>query len=185
MLAAPSDRVLLADAAALGLLDAGWETRIEDLQVEYTRLFAAPGLDAIPVHQSVYTDVLRIEPAAAEALDDGIKFSGGEFHGYLGGESCGELRRWYAAYGFEPPATEMPDHIAVELDFLAHLLDAQAAAMETGAADQAGAWGALAREFFERFPQRWLDAFAGKVAANAVSVFYGRVGAYLQDAALC
>jgi TorA maturation chaperone TorD len=161
LFAAPPDAVLLADAETLGLLDPGWESRLEAIQVEFTRLFAAPGPDVIPVHQSVYTDVLRIEPAEAGSLICGASFSGGEYPGYLGGESCAALRRSYAAAGFEPPATEMPDHIAVELEFLAHLLLTDP--------DNAAAWQ-------QRFLSRWADSFAAKVAANPVSEFYRRVG---------
>jgi TorA maturation chaperone TorD len=167
LLAAPPDAALLADAEAVGLLEAGWESRLEAIQVEFTRLFAAPGPNAIPVHQSVYTDVLRIEPAEAGSLICGASFSGGEYPGYLGGETCAELRRCYAAAGFEPPATEMPDHIAVELDFLAHLLLTDP--------DSASAWQ-------PRFLGRWAKSFAAKVAANPVSEFYRRVGRRLDEA---
>lgn len=178
LLAAPPDAPLLADAETLGLLEAGWESRIEEIQVEFTRLFSAPGPDAIRVHQSAYTDTLRIEPAEAGSLICGASFSGGEYPGYLGGQSCAELRRYYAAAGFESPPTEMPDHIAVELNFLAHLLLAEA-----GDPDNAQFWSEQREQFRAQFLDRWLPAFAEKVAANRVSELYRRVAQPLREMA--
>lgn len=168
LLAAPPDAELLADAETLGLIDAGWEDRLEQIQVEFTRLFSAPGPDAIPVHQSVYTDVLRIEPAEPATQSCGAAFSGGEFAGYLGGPCCAELRRCYAAAGYRPRPDEMPDHIAVELDFMAHLLLASAEAAE---------------DFRARFLDRWVEVFVQRVRANTVSDFYRRVVGELLDLA--
>jgi TorA maturation chaperone TorD len=181
LLAAPPDKWLLADAETVGLLEAGWELRIDAIQVEFSRLFSVPGPDAIAVHQSTYTDVLRIKPAEAGTLVCGALFAGGEYPGYLGGPSCQEARRCYAASGFEPPAQEMPDHIAVQLDFLAYLFLAEAQAIAEQRWHDASAWRDRREQFRAQFLGRWLDSFAREVAANLLSEFYRRVGQRLRE----
>lgn len=145
---------------------------LEALQVEYARLFSAPGPDAVSVHQSCYTDVLRIEASSPDPTGCGLAFPGGEFRGYLSGESCSELRRWYAEAGFKPSAEQMPDHIAVELEFAAHLESSEAACLAAGLAEDARAFRELRRDFQERFLGRWLGEFARRMLAAAAEPLY-------------
>ena len=181
LLAAPPDAVLLEDVRSLGWTGPEDAAALEDLQVEYTRLFSAPGPAAVPAHQSIYTDVLRLRASEPAANSCGA-FPGGEFKGYLGGESCSEAGRWYAAAGFRPrdPAPAMADHISTQLDFLAHLywLEAQARSRP----EDARYARELRGEFFSRFTGRWAAAFCAKIATNDVSDFYRSVGRILSIA---
>ena len=183
LLSSPPDTALLEDLLRLGWIRSGEGPALEDLQVEFTRLFSAPGPDTVAPHQSVYTDLLRIESLGPDGLDCGLSFPGGQFRGYLGGESCSEVKRWYDAAHFNPedipPA--MADHIATQLAFLAHLYLAEAQALESGELDEAKAFEALSNEFYHRFLDRWMATFGGKLASNRVSKFYGRIGCTLLE----
>ena len=185
LLASPPDTAALADAEAVGLIDPGWRPRVEEIQVEFSRLFSTPGVEAISPHQSVYTDVLRVEPHAAETADCGSSFVGGEFRGFLGGESCTAARRWYEAAGFRPAdqSPAMADHVSNELDFVAHLYAAEAAVLQSGEATDARAFRRLRVEFCRQFLSRWFETFGKKVAVNDVSIFYRRIGRRLVELA--
>jgi len=185
LLAAPPDAAALADAQTVGLLDAGWQPRLEQIQVEYTRLFSAPGPEAIAAHQSVYTDTLEMEPSPADPTGCGMSFPGGAFQGYLGGKSCAEAARWYREAGFRPSEEfyQMADHISVQLDFLAYLYGAEARALDGDDAEEARAWRGIRDDFRAAFLGRWLEAFAQKAAANEVSDFYARLGRRLSELA--
>jgi len=185
LLASPPDASTLEDAEALGLVDAGWRQRLEEIEVEFSRLFSVPGPEAVLPHQSVYTDVLRVEASAPDASGCFQTFSGGEYRGYVGGESCGEARRWYAAVGFRPwdPSPGMADHVSSQLAFVAHLYAAEASALESGAAADAAALRALRENFCRRFLDRWLGLFGRRVMVDRVSSLYRRVGRRLVEIA--
>lgn len=176
MLAAPPDSAILEDAAAAGFIDEDWRKihSVDDIQMEYTRLFSAPGADAIASHQSVYTDTLEIESTPPDPTGCGMSFPGGQFSGYLGGKSCAEATRWYQEAGFQPSTdfNHMADHISVELDFMAYLFLAQARALEAGLEEDAQSYRELRDEFYGCFLGKWLKIFLQKVAANKVSAFY-------------
>lgn len=174
LLAAPPVAALLADAHRVGLVEDGWEARIEQYLVEYTRLFSCPGPSYIPVNQSVYTDILKMEPSAPDPSGCGMAFPGGELRGYLGGTSCPALVRWYAEVAFTAyeGARQMPDHISVELDFAAHLCFAEAHALDIEAWDEAAAYHGLAEGFWQSFLDRWLESFSHRLSVNTVSELY-------------
>ncbi|MBI2839011.1 MAG: molecular chaperone TorD family protein [Acidobacteria bacterium] len=183
LLGAPPDAALLADAHAVGLVEDGWEARVEQYRVEYTRLFSCPGPNFIPVNQSVYTDILKMEPSAPDPSGCGMAFPGGELRGYLGGTSCPALVRWYteAAFTAYDGARQMPDHISLELDFAAHLCLAEAHALVIEAQDEAAAYRDLLFKFRQNFLELWLASFSQCVASNSVSSLYRRVGARLLE----
>jgi len=139
---------------------------VDDVAVEFTRLFSAPPSVVSP-YQSVYTDVLTME--SGPSIDDGCgaAFPGGEFRGYLGGPSIADLNIWYREAGFKAPDGELSDHISVELAFMAHLMYAEAATIKRVDEEGAVAWAQLRVNFFERFLGRWLRVFAERLSAAA------------------
>jgi TorA maturation chaperone TorD len=184
LLAVPPDAALLEDVRALGWIEPSEVSDLENLQVEFTRLFSAPGPDAVAAYQSIYTDVLRMQASGPDTNGCIAAFPGGEFRGYLGGESCSQVRHCYKAAGFAPqdPAPAMADHISTQLAFLAHLHLAQAQALADGGSDEARAWGELRAEFYTRFLGRWVNAFGEKLASSKASRFYARLGRLLLTA---
>ena len=82
--------------------------------------------------------------------------------GTLMGESTVRLRKLYASYGWQ--TDEMPDHIAVELEFLALL----ASLGQDGALEED-------RQFIRDHLKLWAPAFLDRVGKNDRSGFYQAV----------
>ncbi len=123
------------------------------LRLEYTRLFIGPHALPAPPYESVYR-----EPQWG-----------------VMGETTLAVQHAYEAAGLtlDPGTRELPDHVAAELEFLAQLSEAQAAAWSV--ADEVGAVGWLGHEhaFLEQHLGGWLPAFAARVVAAAAPFYCG------------
>ncbi|MBI4004428.1 MAG: molecular chaperone TorD family protein [Candidatus Omnitrophica bacterium] len=124
--------------------DATWPQQVEAIAVEYARLFAVPGEQAVHPYESVYCDPLTIDASTAcsayfepEPQPEGLT-------GFLYGPSTRSVSEVYQRAGFElnPSLHELPDHLAIELEFMGQLL-------ARGAQDQA-------RNFFTQHLGRWV-----------------------------
>ncbi|HKZ63581.1 MAG TPA: molecular chaperone TorD family protein [Thermoplasmata archaeon] len=112
---------------------------------EYHRLFMGPGRPPAPPFESVYRGGLVFGPAARDFLL--------------------ELRR----DGLEPvPDFRLPpDHISLELEYLAHLECRAVTARAEGRPDDAAHWDGRAREFVDRHLARWIPDFRRRLDAAA------------------
>lgn len=112
---------------------------------EYHRLFLGPGRPVAPPFESVYRDGTILGPAAQSFLR--------------------ELRE----AGMEPPEdSRLPaDHVALELEYLAHLLLGAEEARGAGRWEAAGALSDRARGFVEDRLAGWLPAFLGRLERGA------------------
>lgn len=74
-----------------------------------------------------------------------------------------EIRRWYAHYGLQAPnwRRQADDHLAHQLEFIAHLL---AHPLEHGPKDAAA--------FMDHHVLRWIEPFAARVASRCQTRFY-------------
>lgn len=124
----------------------------QELAVEFSNLFLLPGRLISP-HESV-------------------QLTGGS--GLLRGPETARVQAYYAAVGFEiDPATPMePDHVSVELEFLAHLAGEEACAWEVGDSDTACDALHYQQDFLERHPGRWIVDFLHKVENRSNGPFY-------------
>lgn len=113
--------------------------------------------------------------AAAEASSEGRE---GAFHAVFGpggpapprevsyhdtlelGSVMGDLASQYEAFGYRPATVETPDHVAVEVGFLAYLALKEAYARASGAEEQA----ALVRRAADRFRAGHLAVMARPLA---------------------
>ncbi len=102
------------------------EQFLEDVQVEYTRLFinAVPHVVA-PPYGSIFID------------------------GGLNGVTADRTREYYREHGFDITSNEFPDHIVTELDFMALLEEGQAGSSEEFLAR-------LFRPWFDKFKKQVL-----------------------------
>ncbi|NOX72415.1 MAG: molecular chaperone TorD family protein [Alphaproteobacteria bacterium] len=124
----------------------------EELAVEFTRLFLGPGKHISP-HESVQ-------------LPDGS--------GTLWGKESVLVKRFIEAAGFdyERDFNGIPDHISVELDFLALLTEAEAGnwkAGDTGSGVNVLDWQG---DFVARHAGKWMPGFCAKVEKAARLPFY-------------
>ncbi len=125
---------------------------LEDLAIEYTRLFLGPGR--------------HVRPYAATYLDG------------PGASLCGPSAIWArdfmeaAGFALAPGHRNLPDHVSVELEFMARMAAREAEALEAGDAATARQFRNIQRDFLENHLGRWLPRFCGHAAEHAELSFY-------------
>ncbi len=124
---------------------------LEQLAVEFTALFLGPGGHISP-HESVQI----------------------EQHGGYWGDATTAVRRFITETGIEYNAdyNGIPDHISVELEFLAELARREGLAWAREDAVAAGNCLAYQRDFLEEHLGRWIDKFCSRVVETAEMSFY-------------
>jgi len=125
---------------------------LEDLAVEYTRLFLGPGK--------------HVQPYAAIYL------------GGAGASLCGPATVWArdfmerAGFTLTPEHHGLPDHVSVELAFMAGMAEREARAIEGSDLEAAAECRWIQKEFLQNHLGRWLPEFCGHAAAHAELTFY-------------
>jgi len=149
---------LAEHAARLGATFAA--ASLEDLLVDYTRLFVGAPQALAKRYASVW---LTDEP---ELMQD----------------SAMELLRLYEQGGFEvdPEFRDLPDHVAVELEFLYLLTYQQNHAVATGDAAALQAVAVLRTAFLIGHLGRWLGRFILAVHDHAQCAFYQELAEFTE-----
>ena len=125
---------------------------LEDLAVEYTRLFLGPGK--------------HVHPYAATYL------------GGAGASLCGPTTVWArdfmerAGFTLMPEHHGLPDHVGVELEFMAGMAEREARAIEGSDLEAAAECRWIQKEFLQNHLGRWLPEFCGHAAEHAELTFY-------------
>jgi len=140
--------------------DPQWPQQAEAIAVEYARLFAVPGKQAVHPYESVYRDTLSIDTSTACSAYFGNQRPIIGLPGFIGGPSASAIARTYAEAGFEsdPAAHELPDHLSIELEFMGRLL-------ERGDVEHATV-------FFQEHLGRWVFRCLTEIRQKASSSFY-------------
>ena len=146
----------LAETATTGELasvvgDVG-SVDLHDLRAEYTRLFVGPAGPPCPPYESVYRD--------GEDPDE---------FGPVNGPTTMAVRRWYVEFGVRPAEgyTDLPDHIATELEFAAYLA-------EQGRDERLD-------QFLDEHLRVWTDEFLSMVEDETRSAFYASLAATTRE----
>jgi putative dimethyl sulfoxide reductase chaperone len=118
---------------------AGEQAPLESLAVEHARLFIGPFHLAAPPYGSFYVDDAKT----------------------VMGESTGKVAAFYGSCGLHlaDDFHELPDHIAVELEFLSFLAHRQRESAAAGDSGEANRFTGLQRSFLDRFLLPWLPPF--------------------------
>lgn len=126
---------------------------IEDLAVEYARLFLGPGPHIAP-YASVY---LGAEGAG------------------LWGPATVWVKRFIRDAGFEysDGYRDLPDHISVELEFMGEMTAREASALENRDPDEAKRIREIETEFLADHLAIWAPLFCEKTASAAEGKFFG------------
>ncbi len=132
---------------------------LEALAVDYAGLFLGPG-PHVPPYESVF-----VGPDA------------GDGQGSLCGEPAVRMRRLAEEEGLEisPELTAIPDHLAVELEYMQRLASAEAEQWLAGDHAAAAAIREKQRVFLDEHLGRWLPAFVSRVAEASRSSFYRKM----------
>lgn len=140
-----------AQYAADANLAAG-NNSLEALAVEHARLFIGPFQLIAPPYGSIYLD------DAKTVMGDSTARVGAFYH------NCGLT----LAEDFH----ELPDHFAVELEFISFLAFKQREAEASGDTGEAARIVSLQREFLGRFLMPWLEPFTSAVISDGEAPFY-------------
>jgi TorA maturation chaperone TorD len=125
---------------------------LQTLLVDYTRLFLGPLHALAPPYGSTWLQM----PALAE------------------GNPPPAVLDLYSEGGFDIDAefSELPDHVAVELEFLYLLTFNKQVAAASNKADEVAAIECLQRRLFDEHLGVWITPFAAAVKAGAATAFY-------------
>ncbi len=143
-------------AAGSAVAEGEPDAALAALAVEHARLFTGPGRPAVRCYATQY-----LEPA-----DDRP--------GRLNGAAAAYAAAAYAAEGVAAADAqpELPDHVAVELEFLYHLCRSEEAAWERDAADDALRLRRSLDAFLREHAARFFGEFAAAVHAAAPARLY-------------
>ena len=124
----------------------------EDLRVEYAKLFAGPFELLAPPYGSVY-------------LDDGRRVMG---------DSTMEVIAMYENEGLarSDEFKDLPDHIAVEMEFVSYMIYKEREAMEKSDLDTARKYVDKQEAFLNAFVRPWVPQFCEKIKESTDNGFY-------------
>lgn len=137
-------------AAAMG--DALEGSSDNEPALEYARLFVGPFELKAPPYGSVYMDKDR----------------------KVMGDSTVEVMNLYREAGLavSDDFTELPDHIAVELEFMYYLIFKETEALEKSETDTSGRYLEMQDRFTREFLGKWTPAFCSKIKEGTENTFY-------------
>lgn len=130
------------------------------LTVDYAALFVGPARLLAPPYGSVH-----LEPEKR-----------------VMGETTMAVQAFYLASGLvlDEEFTELPDHIAVELEFMSYLVQRAIGAAAAGDDAEAAAWVGRRREFLETFLSTWSAPFCQEIRKGSKSAFYSALADCLE-----
>ena len=142
------DAVLYARDADM----AGSTSSLDSLAVEHARLFIGPFQLVAPPYGSIYID------DGKTVMSDSTARVAAFYH------SCG----LHLADDFH----ELPDHFAVELEFMSFLAFKQREAAHSGDKPEVTRLTSLQQEFLGRFLMPWLEPFTSAIINDGEAPFY-------------
>lgn len=124
----------------------------DELEAEYNRLFVGPGAPRVYPYESLYRDST----------------------GLVMGPSTGKVHQAYRRSGLEINSAyrDLPDHLAVELEFMARLCGEEAKARSAGRTDLALRLKGEQRSFLAEHLAPWLPTLCERVIRETSSPIY-------------
>ena len=124
----------------------------ELLKIAYAKLFVGPFALAAAPYGSVY-------------LDEGRRVMG---------DSTMDVIKWYEQEGLarSDDCKDLPDHIAIELEFMSYLICKEIAALESSDPQTAAAYAAKQRSFADALLCPWVPEFCDKMRHGTDNAFY-------------
>ncbi len=161
----PLTEALIAAARELGSQACGYALEqlanapaqdLTQLRARHARLLVGPGLPLVSPYESWHRDA------------------------QMSSSTGQEIAQWYEACGAEAPAGELPDHLCIELAFLAYLYRQEAFALENEQFEDAELWRKQAQRFLRKHPARWIPQ-TGEALAKQGGAVFGPLGKLLAD----
>ena len=142
--------------------------QLEDLAVEYARLFLGPGKHLSP-HESVYVGTFSGRQDSTE--------------GMLWGAATVKVKEFMEEVGFQLASDYpgIPDHLGIELVLMQQLAKREEAAWQAGDFYKAAKIVAQQDYFLREHILKWVPQFCQKVATETVNDFYRVMAKLTQD----
>lgn len=136
---------------------------------EFHQLFMVPGRHYLAPYESVFRGTREVE--------------GQPVPGLLCGPPAMEVRQWYrlAALEIAPDHADLPDHIAVELAYLAHLCGKEAEFASQARAPQLDRAREMQRDFLAGHLIVWAGLLAAKLRQRSVHPYFRALADLLAD----
>jgi TorA maturation chaperone TorD len=130
---------------------------------EFMNLFKVPGGQYVTPYESVFLGTRRV--------------GGNEVSGLLAGQSSVDVQKWYrlAALDISPEFKELPDHIAIEFGYLAHLCRKERGFAESD--DEARlvrAWE-MERDFVAAHIMPWIGPLRDKIRERSQHPYFAAI----------
>lgn len=137
-----------------------------ELEAEYIRLFIAAEHVPCPPYESVWVD-------RTDEYGFGLMF----------GEATDRVSAAYLEAGMEPEPDyhDAPDHVAMEMEFLAHLCSVAGGALQDEDDTAFIAAERCYRDFVRDHPGKWVGGFAEEVQRQANCAFYRALAAVTSE----
>ena len=126
---------------------------IDSLTVDYSRLFVGPYELLAPPYGSVYLEDKR----------------------RVIGESTVDVKKRYAEEGLDIGLKEVPDHIAIELEFMYFIIFREVEAIRISDFGTSVRYLKKQKAFLETHLGMWVSEFGDNVEANAQTTFYNNL----------
>jgi len=141
---------------------------MEEMKVEYTRLFVAPGPSYVAPYQSMYC--VELDNGSTSTQNDGKTLDKRQ----LWGNCAVAAQRMYSEAGLAVSGEQRdaPDHIGLELQFMHHLCSREAEALNAGRIPNAEESVRLQAAFLETQLLPWAEKFCQAVGNEARHPFY-------------
>ncbi len=123
---------------------------IESIKIDYSKLFLGPNSLIAPPYGSVYLENTR----------------------RVMGDSTMDVMNRYREEGLDISIKEVPDHIAIELEFMYLLIFKQVEAIRSSNPENAASYLRKQQAFLESHLGMWVPEFANNIEANGQTEFY-------------
>lgn len=128
------------------------DAELESLKVDYTQLFVGPFKVLAPPYGSYY-------------LEDGK----------IMGDSTVDANSWYKKEALDVVIKDVPDHIAMELEFMYFLIAKQSQMQEEGNLQEVQLYQQKQKTFLSVHLAGWLPGFVENIQKNAQTEFYRKL----------
>jgi TorA maturation chaperone TorD len=141
------------------------EDLLQQMKIEYNRLFVGPGRPVAQPYESPYRDDVRPEE-----------------RGLLMNSVAVQVRKEYQSAGIALTRDfhDLPDHVAAELEFLHFIGDGEAGAWERGDHTAATGFHEQQRAFFTQHLGLWIDRFCDAVEQGTKMDLYRNLAILLR-----